>query len=178
MVNRRELIQSQAGEISARVKAVEDTEQQLRAQIDDIYRRACSELDTVMRRKMATLQGDEFELRRQLGEISRLEDFVDYQQTGGDTTAFLFNWARHAQLKEELHKVKPVEFTPQEAMDVKCSGNISIITNNTVPLPKRASSASPNKPFSNRFTPSPTKQVTFYEVIFTNFQMNIIFKKS
>lgn len=129
-----------AGEVQNRTKSIERIEQQIQAQIDEIYRRACADLNSVIKRKLATLQGDEAELQRQNGEITRLEQFVEYQQSGGDGTAFLFNWARHNQLKEELYTQRQQEYpsTPQEALNIKCSGQIQILSTDPAPLPLRS----------------------------------------
>jgi hypothetical protein len=54
---------------------------------------------------MDVLLGDELELKRQTGEIDRLDDFLKYQ-INGDATQFLFNWSRHQQLRTELHDFK------------------------------------------------------------------------
>ena len=42
------------------------------------------------------------ELKRQLGEIERLEGFLAYLKDG-DATGFLFGWGRHQVLRAELH---------------------------------------------------------------------------
>jgi len=93
-----------------------------------------------------------------LGEISRLENFVKYQQGGGDTTAFLFNWSRHQNLRNELNKTTYTLMEHEVGLDVKAVGEIKIITNDPLPLPKR-----PHTPgartVSRHQTPSPSKQV-------------------
>jgi hypothetical protein len=107
---------------------------------------------------LTKLEGDSYELGRQLGEISRLEDFVKYQQSGGDTTAFLFNWSRHQTMRNELNKSSYSLMEHEVGLDVKAAGEIKIVSNDPVPLPKR-----PNTPggrnVSRHQTPSPSKQV-------------------
>jgi len=70
---------------------------------------------------MDILLGDELELKRQSGEISRLQGFLDYQ-IEGDATQFLFNWQRHLVLRTELHDFK---FFKQE-IDVQLDLKVDI----------------------------------------------------
>ncbi|KAI8854143.1 hypothetical protein BC829DRAFT_218525 [Chytridium lagenaria] len=53
---------------------------QLETQLEEIYKRALTELRRAVREKLDVLKGDEVELKRQLGEIEHLENFLRYQQ--------------------------------------------------------------------------------------------------
>lgn len=74
---------------------------------------------------MDILLGDELELRRQLGEADRLEDFLRYQKSG-DPTQFLFNWARHQKIRTELHDFRFFRDEIDVNLDVKVTGGVMV----------------------------------------------------
>ncbi|KAJ3066668.1 hypothetical protein HDU98_010054, partial [Podochytrium sp. JEL0797] len=71
------------------------------------------------------LQGDEYELHRQLGEINHLEEYLKYQQQG-DATQFLFSWSRHTAYRSALHDFKFFKNSIDVELDVKVVGAISV----------------------------------------------------
>lgn len=67
---------------------------------------------------MDVLLGDELDLKRQTGEITRLQDFLDYQ-INGDATQFLFNWHKHQSLLTELHDYRFFRHDLDVQLDLK-----------------------------------------------------------
>ncbi|KAI9139074.1 hypothetical protein BKA69DRAFT_697645 [Paraphysoderma sedebokerense] len=116
--SRRNSIVNQIACINSRAKSVEKHATQIHQQIEEIYRRAINELKLITKKKLDVLLGDELELKRQLGEINRLEEFLKYQQTG-DATHFLFSWARHQQLRQELHEFRFFRDVIDVHLDIK-----------------------------------------------------------
>ncbi|KAI9341381.1 hypothetical protein BDR26DRAFT_860336 [Obelidium mucronatum] len=123
--SRRQEIMNQIGAVNQRAKAVEKMSEQIETQIEETYKRAMAELHAITREKMTVLQGDEFELKRQLGEIDHLEEYLKYQQQG-DATQFLFSWSRHSAYRSELHDFKFFKNTIDVELDVKVVGAISV----------------------------------------------------
>ncbi|KAJ3008755.1 UNVERIFIED_CONTAM: hypothetical protein HDU68_002967 [Siphonaria sp. JEL0065] len=123
--SRRTEIMNQIGAVNQRAKAVEKMSEQIETQIEETYKRAMAELHGIIREKMTVLQGDELELKRQLGEIDHLEEYLKYQQQG-DATQFLFSWSRHSAYRSELHDFKFFKNTIDVELDVKVVGGISV----------------------------------------------------
>lgn len=95
--------------------------QTIQHQIDEIYKRATDELRVIIKRKMDILLGDQLELKRQVGEYDRLDEFVKYQMQG-DPTQFLFSWSRQTKLRAELHDFKFFRDQLDVLLDIKeCS---------------------------------------------------------
>ncbi len=69
---------------------------------------------------MTILQGDEYELNRQLGELNRLEHFLSYQKEG-DATTYLFNWTRHQMYRSELYDFRFFRKEIDVQLDAKVS---------------------------------------------------------
>ncbi|EPZ34349.1 hypothetical protein ROZALSC1DRAFT_26480 [Rozella allomycis CSF55] len=123
---RKSSIENQLNCIAARAKLVEKNSAEIKQQIDDLYKKALAELKIVTKKKLTVLKGDECELYRQLFEIHRLEEFLKYQQSGGDPTQFLLNWGRHLQIRSELHAFRFFRDVIDVQADIKCGGNIII----------------------------------------------------
>lgn len=51
---------------------------------------------------MKILKGDAQELKRVLGEINRVQDYLKYLESGRDATLFLLSWHQYLQAKAEL----------------------------------------------------------------------------
>ncbi|KAI8906868.1 hypothetical protein EDD86DRAFT_248451 [Gorgonomyces haynaldii] len=100
--SRRQDITNQIQAINSRARAVEKMGTQLEASIEEVYKKAMRELRTIIQHKLTVLLGDELELRRQMAEMDRLEEFLKYQEQG-DATTYLFNWSRHQNVREQLH---------------------------------------------------------------------------
>lgn len=105
---------------------------QIESQIEEIYRRALHDLRSIIKKKLDILLGDELELKRQMGEINRLEEFLQYQQSG-DATHFLSSWARHQQIRSELHDFKHFRDAIDVQLDVKVAGNINVLVESVSP---------------------------------------------
>ncbi|KAJ3284908.1 hypothetical protein HDU79_007752 [Rhizoclosmatium sp. JEL0117] len=129
--SRRQEIMNQIGAVNQRAKAVEKMSEQIETQIEEAYKRAMADLHSIVREKLNVLQGDEFELKRQLGEIDHLEDYLKYQQQG-DATQFLFSWSRHTAYRSELHDFKFFKNTIDVELDVKVVGGISVCVDGAV----------------------------------------------
>ncbi|KAJ3087204.1 hypothetical protein HK102_011592, partial [Quaeritorhiza haematococci] len=124
--SRRTEITNQIAAVNSRAKAVDKMAAQIQHQIDEMYRRAVEDLKVIVKKKMDILLGDELELKRQIGEIERLDEFLKYQQMG-DATQFLFCWARHQQLRSELHDFAHFRNEIDVQLDVKATGGISVV---------------------------------------------------
>ncbi|KAJ3396295.1 hypothetical protein HDU80_010029 [Chytriomyces hyalinus] len=129
--SRRTEIINQIGAVNQRAKAVSQMGSQIETQIEDMYKRAMAELHTVINDKLNVLLGDELELKRQLGEIEHLEEYVKYQQQG-DATQFLFSWARHQSYRSDLHDFKFFRNSIDVELDVKVSGGINIVLDDNI----------------------------------------------
>ncbi|KAI8618567.1 hypothetical protein BC830DRAFT_1166058 [Chytriomyces sp. MP71] len=129
--SRRTEIINQIGAVNQRAKAVSQMGAQIETQIEDMYKRAMAELHNVINDKINVLLGDELELKRQLGEIEHLEEYVKYQQQG-DATQFLFSWARHQAYRSELHDFKFFRNSIDVELDVKVNGGINIVLDDGV----------------------------------------------
>ncbi|KAJ1548647.1 hypothetical protein HK405_001325 [Cladochytrium tenue] len=127
---RRSEIVNQITAVNHRAKAVEKMRILMENQIEEIFRRAMSDLHILIKEKLDTLLGDEVELKRQLAEIEFLEAFLRYQQNG-DATQFLFNWVRHQHFRTELHDFRFFRKEIDVDLDVKSlnlqvAGGISV----------------------------------------------------
>ncbi|TPX42567.1 hypothetical protein SeMB42_g05076 [Synchytrium endobioticum] len=140
--NRRSDIQNQLVAVAAREKAVDKMGQQMELQIDEIHRKALADSRSIVKKKLDVLRGDTLELKRQLQEIERLEAFLKYQQAG-DPTQFLFSWARHQQVRAELHDFRFFKDDIDVQLDMKVTGGISVIVDPTIAAVATHASANP-----------------------------------
>jgi hypothetical protein len=81
-----------------------------------------SDLQAITDKKLNILMGDELELKRQLGEMTRLQDFLKYQEEG-DATTYLFNWSRHEMFREQLRDFKFF----RNAIDVQLDAKVIMV---------------------------------------------------
>ncbi|KAJ3038902.1 hypothetical protein HDV00_012824 [Rhizophlyctis rosea] len=130
---RRTEINNHIAAVNSRAKAVEKMGAQLESQLEDMYRKASTDLREIIRMKLNTLHGDELELHRQLTEIDRLESFLRYQQQG-DATLFLFNWARHQQYRAELHDFGHFRDVIDVQLDARITGSINVVVDADAPM--------------------------------------------
>jgi hypothetical protein len=75
---------------------------------------------------MNVLVGDESELKRQLGEMDRLDNFLKYLRSG-DATTYLFNWSRHQMYRSELHDFSFFKRDIDVQLDAKLVGSLSVV---------------------------------------------------
>lgn len=129
LCSRKQAITNQLSLLENRASSLEKHASSVQQQIEEMYKKAMNELKIITNRKMDILQGDKWELIRQLDEINCLEDFLQYQQSG-DSTHFLFSWARHQQMRQELHEFKFFRDSIDVQLDIKCTGNISVLIEN------------------------------------------------
>ncbi|KAJ3371559.1 hypothetical protein GGF31_003168 [Allomyces arbusculus] len=151
LASRKQAIDNQLASLSARAKSLDKHAAAIQQQIEDIYKRAMAELKTITKRKIDVLASDECELRRQAGEIARLEQFLTYQQSG-DATHFLFSWARHQQLRQELHDFKFFRDSIDVQLDIKCSGGINVLVDSD--RGATSGSSAPGSPAKRYLAPS------------------------
>ncbi|KAI8808863.1 hypothetical protein BJ742DRAFT_252934 [Cladochytrium replicatum] len=124
--SRRSEINNQIAAIHSRAKAVEKMAASVETHIEEIYKRALAELKHITNTKLDILLGDELELKRQIGEVDRVENFIRYIQTG-DATHFLFTWARNQQYRSELHDFRFFRDGIDVQLDVKVTGGITVV---------------------------------------------------
>ncbi|KAH9269780.1 hypothetical protein BASA83_008095 [Batrachochytrium salamandrivorans] len=124
--SRRTEITNQISAVNSRARSVEKMGSQIEQQVEEMYQRAMRELKLIIQSKLTILLGDELELRRQIGEIDRLEEFLKYQQFG-DATTYLFSWSRHQNFRAALHDFKYFQNEIDVQLDAKVSGSISVV---------------------------------------------------
>ncbi|KXS19890.1 hypothetical protein M427DRAFT_504927 [Gonapodya prolifera JEL478] len=125
LIQRKTKIDNHISMLEDRAKAVHSMAEALRSQIDQIYKCACHELDDIVMNKLDTLRGDELELRRQIAEIDRLDDFVGYQKK--QPTQFLLSYSQLQQQKSELHDFRYF----REKIDVQCDTKVKSLVYST-----------------------------------------------
>ncbi|KAJ3096081.1 lariat debranching enzyme [Phlyctochytrium planicorne] len=141
--SRRTEIVNQIASVSNRAKAVDKMCGHLEGQLEEIYKKAVTDLRVAVKEKLEILKGDELELKRQIGEIEFLEEFLRYQQRG-DATQFLFSWARHQHCRAELHDFKFFRNEIDVELDLKISGSLSVVSESSHNLASSVSST-PNQ---------------------------------
>ncbi|KAL7751207.1 hypothetical protein RI367_003413 [Sorochytrium milnesiophthora] len=147
--SRRQNISQQLGCIASRFKSVEKHAAGVQQQIDEIYRKALLDLRHITKRKVRVLDCA-------TAEIDRLEEFLRYQQEG-DATHFLFSWARHQQLRAQLHDFKFFRDKIDVTCDIKCTGSINVMVENALPStsparPSKSAASVPNSPAGQSVT--------------------------
>ncbi|KAJ3296182.1 hypothetical protein HK104_001869 [Borealophlyctis nickersoniae] len=101
LLQRRTDITTQITALHSRATAVQKMSSTLHAYLTQLFTQAQSDLDAIVTKKLNILLGDELELRRQLEEMDRLDQFVNYQRNG-DANLFLFGWSRQQVYRAEL----------------------------------------------------------------------------
>jgi hypothetical protein len=76
--------------------------------------------------QLTVLVGDEHELRRQTGEIDRLEEFLKYQQEG-ESLACVATWHLHQMYREKLCDFQYFRQEIDAQLDAKITGKISVV---------------------------------------------------
>jgi hypothetical protein len=122
--SRRTEIANQISSINSRAKAVEKMGTMLEHNIEEIFKKTMNELRNIIQYKLTVLLSDELELRRQMGEIDRLEEFLHYQHLG-DATTYLFNWSRHQTFRSALHDFQFF----RSIIDVQLDAKVVLVNN-------------------------------------------------
>lgn len=123
---RKQRINAQMGAVVERARAVEANAHEVQQQLEEIYRKATADLKSITKRKLNILKGDMIELYREIGEISQLESFLQYQASGGNATQFILDWASHQRLRGELHAFPYFRETIDVHPDIKINGGIQV----------------------------------------------------
>lgn len=124
--SRRSGIHRQIEAVNECAKAVETNAAQVQQALEDIYRKAQNDLKTITKKKLNVLKGDVVELNRQLGELARLEFFLEYQKAGGNATQFILDWAHHQRLRAELHSFGHFREAIDVQPDIRINGAIQV----------------------------------------------------
>lgn len=98
---RKTAINDQINNIQSRADAVVEMGNQITGQIDAGCAKSKQQCKNIIEQKLTVLMGDEQELRRQLGDVDRLEDFLKYQQEG-DSMNCVSTWHLHQMCREKL----------------------------------------------------------------------------
>jgi hypothetical protein len=108
---------------------------------------------------MSVLTGDEMELKRQLGEMERLDTFLKYLRCG-DATSYLFNWSRHQMYRSELHDFSFFKKDIDVQLDAKLVGSLSVVVEEEGTVGGAPGPLHPKVPSSTLSTPhtSPLKK--------------------
>ncbi|KAJ3220698.1 hypothetical protein HK099_004099 [Clydaea vesicula] len=181
---RRTEITNQISAVNSRAKAVEKMGHLVQTQIDEIYRRATEDLRILIQRKMDVLLGDQIELKRQIMEYDRLEDFVKYQQAG-DPTQFLFSWSKQQKVRQELHDFKFFRDEIDVNLDIKVTGGVVVSidhdpipnsqTNNNYSIQNSTSQSCPSGAIK---TITPTMQNMNQQIQISNTSQGLIQKNA
>jgi hypothetical protein len=123
---RKANIRAQVGAVAERAKQVESNSQEIKVQLDALFQKTLNDLQAITKRKLNVLKGDTVELYRQLGEIEQLEGFLQYQQTGGNATQFILDWAHHQRLRQEQHSFPFFRSHIDVLPDIKINGTIQV----------------------------------------------------
>lgn len=124
--SRKQRIEGQLAAVGERVKAIESNAAEVQQQLEDLYKRALSDLKNITKKKLNVLKGDIVELHREAAEIRHLESFLEYQRTGGNATQFILDWAYHQRLRGELHAFPHFRETIDVLPDIRINGAIQI----------------------------------------------------
>ncbi|KAJ3207583.1 hypothetical protein HDU67_007374 [Dinochytrium kinnereticum] len=151
--SRRAEIVNQVASVSNRAKAVEKMCGQLESHLEEIYKKALTDLRIAVREKLDILKGDELELKRQQSEIEHLEEFLRYQQEG-DATQFLFSWSRHQQYRSELHDFRFFRSEIDVELDLKIAGSLLVVSDSMGSLNSAQPNSSPQKKSKALYAPS------------------------
>jgi hypothetical protein len=123
---RKAAIHDQIGNIQSRADAVVAMGKQITARIDEICAKAKQECNHIIEKKLTVLVGDEHELRRQLGEMEKLEEFLSYQQEG-DSMQCVYTWHVHQMYREKLSDFRFFRQDIDVQLDAKVDGNVTVI---------------------------------------------------
>lgn len=124
--SRRTAIHRQIESVNECARAVEANAAQVQQALEDLYRKAQNDLKTITKKKLNVLKGDVVELNRQLGELARLESFLEYQRAGGHATQFILDWAHHQRLRAELHSFAHFREAIDVQPDIRINGAIQV----------------------------------------------------
>jgi hypothetical protein len=123
---RKANIRAQISSVSERAKRVEANSQEIQIQLEALFQKTLADLQAITKKKINVLKGDTVELYRQLSEIGQLEHFLQYQQTGGNATQFILDWAHHQRLRTEQHSFPYFRQTIDVLPDIKINGTIQV----------------------------------------------------
>lgn len=123
---RKANIRAQITSIADRAKQVESNSQDIQVQLEALFQKTLADLQAITKKKLNILKGDTIELYRQLSEIGQLEHFLQYQQTGGNATQFILDWAHHQRLKSEQHTFSFFRQSIDVLPDIKINGTIQV----------------------------------------------------
>eukprot|EP00771_Trimastix_marina_P000416 gnl/Trimastix_PCT/1434.p1 GENE.gnl/Trimastix_PCT/1434~~gnl/Trimastix_PCT/1434.p1 ORF type:complete len:982 (+),score=230.15 gnl/Trimastix_PCT/1434:57-2948(+) len=130
--NRRSGIRDQLMEVDEKLREVTKKHIEVEDQIYQRMQKVMAELCEATQSKMSILLSEELELRRQMGYIDWVEDFLRFQQERLPPVEFLTAWKRHSQLRGMLHGTHDL---PRRAAsvraDIRLNGQLSIATDQT-----------------------------------------------
>lgn len=124
--SRKAAIKSQMQSVKERTKQVFANSDAIKAQLDEIYSKALSDLKALVKKKLNVLKGDSVELERELSEIGQLEAFLEYQKSGPNATQFILDWSHHQRLRSELHSFPFFRETIDVLPDIRVNGGIQV----------------------------------------------------
>lgn len=124
--SRKLSIRNQQSAVEERAQQVIANAATIQSQLDELYRRAQSDLKALLKKKLNILRGDSVELERELVEINHLEAFLNYQKSGPNATQFILDWAHHQRLRSELHSFPFFRETIDVLPDIRVQGAIQV----------------------------------------------------
>ena len=123
---RKASIRTQQDAVNERAKQVQANSDEVKAQLEALFKRTIADLEALTVRKLNVLKGDQVELVRELSEIKHLETFLQYQQTGGNATQFILDWVHHQKLRQAQHSFPHFRNTIDVLPDIKINGSIQV----------------------------------------------------
>ena len=127
LASRRNAIQGQLRAVEARAAEVEANAAEVQRSLEELLRKAQGDLKALTKKKLNILKGDMIELNRQAASIGALEAFLAYQQTGGNATQFILDWAHHQRLRSELHGFAHFREHIDVQPDLRISGAVQVV---------------------------------------------------
>lgn len=127
---KREIVE-QVQAILDRAKAIEGNQSTLERELEDRFRRALTEIRVSVCKKFNLLKGELAELSRRQMEMTNVEEFLNYQKSGGAVLQFILDWSHFLRLKSEIHATNLPKCTNFLVdADMKIIGNIGISSAN------------------------------------------------
>ena len=128
---RKREIHDQVQSILERAKSIERNQFLIEEELEERFRRTINEIRVSVCKKFNLLKGELAELSRRQIEMTNMEEFLEYQKSGGAVLQFILDWSHFLRLKSEIHATSLPKCTNSlvEA-DIKIVGGISISSGN------------------------------------------------
>ena len=141
---RIENIKKQAVLLKEREERIVENSKETQAQLDEMHKKATTDLIEITKKKINVLKADYLELTRQMDEIESVDDYLVYQKSSIDTTQFILDWNNYLKTKTELHNFMFFKEAIDAFPDIKISGAIQVVTDSEKSLRQRTNQSTVN----------------------------------